>query len=309
LDHLATSDMHATASTPLGRSLLLSSVVSNEMSAVRLLSEILHDIKSVGVDERIVTMVERHRNDEIRHDEIIRERMSELGFSVAALDAFAAPGLDLYERLRPRDFAEKYAIIQVMEETAEDNYSAISTAFRGSDKDTAKLLDLIVYDERSHLKYCSLIAREFGGATHEALISSYRDEVKAMMSRNRSGSLPPIEIFDHRSHFEMWQSWGPKADPSACGAGLIIPGFCGGFADQIGNTSTVYLHGLRANPKIRPTERFAPMARLRLAMITAIKSAGFKFGLMTTSNILIERSFADDFGWERNGEYVMMGDF
>ena len=292
-------------STDFGRAVYLSNVALNEGNAVALLDSIIQEMSG---DEQLSKAAIKHRADEIRHEVIVRKRLAELGLMPADVTPLKNAADRLYTKLGPRTVAEKYGVLQVLEEYAVDHYTEIANAFRPDDLETAEMFDGIVRDEASHLRYCAAVGAKLGGKEHIQTMDRYRRTYLESINDPLFPD-PAVEVFDKAKHFAMWESWGEKADPSACGAGLIIPGFCGGFIDQIGTTSNVYLHGLRTNPAKPLSDKIRTMVTMREAMIAAVKGAGFTRGFMTTNNMVIERGFSERLGWTRNGEYIIAGVF
>ncbi|MFZ5481434.1 MAG: ferritin-like domain-containing protein [Myxococcota bacterium] len=124
-------------------------------------------------EARLRRMIERHRDDEVRHAALFAERRVALGLpevpvpaeleTVGLLSAAAGGILDRPAR-DDGDVAEAFALLLVVEERALalfDRSARVCAAL--GDLETAALFTEIGADERRHLRYCEVIGREMVG--------------------------------------------------------------------------------------------------------------------------------------------------
>jgi rubrerythrin len=130
-------------------------------------------------DEDLQRLIRKHRADEVRHGELLRERLARTGIA-----AHAPPELRLLDRLdravgglldRPIDGArgvmDAYLLLQVVEERALFSYPIIVEALRPHDPGSAATFEVVLDDEQRHLKYCHAISRRYA-PSEEARLST-----------------------------------------------------------------------------------------------------------------------------------------
>ena len=121
-------------------------------------------------DPALERMITKHRDDELRHEQMFLAARDRTG-----LDPGPVPNeLKLIDRLdravggffaQPirdrRDIMQAYLMLQVIEERALTQFSLFEVVFRGVDDETADAIAEIARDEERHLKYCHAIARRY----------------------------------------------------------------------------------------------------------------------------------------------------
>lgn len=128
-------------------------------------------------DPALQKMVRIHAADETRHAEMFREALARNGFEpwdvgpelslIARLDAALGGFFDGFlEREHP--VMDAYLLLQVIEERAVTQFSAMQPAFAEHDPPTAALLESIAADEERHLKYCVAISRRYAPDSNTA---------------------------------------------------------------------------------------------------------------------------------------------
>jgi hypothetical protein len=295
-----------------GRELLLTHIATTESAAVLVLDEILRDLNN----PRLRKMATKHRADEVNHAGMLTERLRDLGIEqdMSKKNASLARLEQLWATLNPSTVAEKYAVLQVIEEQDAPLFGVLAAALLPYDPLTAEVFTRMGKDEQTHVRYCHVAARELGGGTSAATIERYR-EINELLRTPIGVQVPepmpepdPIEVYSHERHLEMIQAWAPEIlDPFAFGNGLIIPGLACGFVDGIGATRTAYFHGLRANPAAPMLARGKAILRLAPRILQAARDAGYTTGVTSTANSVVERFWVERIGLRRNGESVLTG--
>jgi rubrerythrin len=121
-------------------------------------------------DPQLDKMIRKHREDELRHEQLFLAARDKTG-----LDPGPVPAeLKLIDRLdravggffdhpirNGRDVMDAYLLLQVIEERAVTQFALFERAFRGVDDETADVIAGIARDEDRHLKYCHAIARRY----------------------------------------------------------------------------------------------------------------------------------------------------
>jgi hypothetical protein len=285
------------ASSQKGRDLLLSHIATTENAAVLVLDEVLKDLK----DPKLIKMAKKHRADEVRHATMLSMRMDQLGIPKNEEQANASLRRlgRLYETLNPQTIAEKYAVIQIIEEQDAPLFEELADAIRPHDLRTAEIFARMAVDEASHIHYCRVITKDIPRGTLER----YREVNKALLLHPNE-----VEVYSQDLHFGMIQSWTEnRLDVTQFGNGLIIPGLCCGFVDGIGATKTAYFYGLKTNPAATLVARGRAILRLAPRIIQAARDAGYTSAVTSTSNSVVERFWVEKLGFVRNGESVLMG--
>ena len=142
-------------------------------------------------DPALERMITKHRDDEIRHEQLFLAARDKTG-----IDPGPVPNeLKLIDRLdravggffaQPirdrRDIMQAYLMLQVLEERALTQFALFERAFRDSDEDeTADVIAEIAKDEERHLKYCHAIARRY--APSEAVQQATLEELRQLEAR------------------------------------------------------------------------------------------------------------------------------
>ena len=296
----------ALASSAEGRGLILTHMAVTESAAVLVLDEVLKDLRSG--DQRLYWMAQKHREDEVHHASMVVSRLAELGLSPKTADGEAsfARLWNLYTTLNPVTVAEKYLLIQVVEEQDVPLFEVVAEAMRPHDPVTAGIFDRMCRDEKAHVRYCAVIQRELGDADSAAKLALYRLAAETFHGHGLTQK-PEVEVYKAAQHFAMIEAWGSPLDPASLGSGLVIPGLCCGFVDGIGQTRTAYFYGLRANPAVPMVARGKAILRLAPRIIQAARDSGFTAAVTSTANGVVQRFWVEKLGFARNGESVLTG--
>jgi rubrerythrin len=137
-------------------------------------------------DAELHRMIRLHQSDENRHAQLYAECAERTGAPRPTIPA----ELKLIERLDRalggffanfeadrRSVMEAYLLLQVLEERAVTQFSALEPAFRRQGESrTADVIRQVASDEERHLKYCRAISRRYAPdeATHAAELRRFR---------------------------------------------------------------------------------------------------------------------------------------
>jgi rubrerythrin len=274
--------------TPEGRAYLLSYVGEEETASIPMLTQIASEL----VDPQLQKMAAKHLADEMRHETVLRERFLAMGLPPPKVDANAVLA-ELYREMNPQTTAEKYMVVQVLEERAARTYPLIAKAFRPYDPASADVFEGIAADEARHVRFCEAVTRRIGHVDSDETLARYR-RAESRLQRIEE----PVVVYEHSRHFEMMQSWaGEKLNPEGFGSGLVIPGQCCGFVDGIGTTRTAFFYGLRANPQMPLVARGKAILRLADRVISAARNAGYTSGVTSTSNDVVAKFWVSRMGF------------
>ncbi|HWE28308.1 MAG TPA: ferritin-like domain-containing protein [Polyangia bacterium] len=121
-------------------------------------------------DPALQKMIGKHRDDELRHEQLFLGARDKTGIDVGPVPNH----LKLIDRLdravggffaqpirERRDIMQAYLMLQVIEERALTQFALLEVAFRDVDPATADIIAEIARDEDRHLKYCHAIARRY----------------------------------------------------------------------------------------------------------------------------------------------------
>ncbi|MGZ3441926.1 MAG: ferritin-like domain-containing protein, partial [Polyangia bacterium] len=121
-------------------------------------------------DPALQKMITKHRDDELRHEQLFLAARDKTGLDVGPvpnelklidrLDRAVGHFFDHPIRDR-RDIMQAYLMLQVIEERALTQFALFELAFRPVDPETADVIRGIADDEERHLKYCHAIARRY----------------------------------------------------------------------------------------------------------------------------------------------------
>ena len=162
LERLNLRYMQKLFSTAEGRAHVLAQAADGESSGE---SAIFANALAQVDDPELQRVIRRHRDDELRHERLFRERLAAQGAKYALpeelrlvprVDREAGGIID-----RPiRDahgVLEAYALLQALEERAVFSFGLFIQAMRPVDAATAEVMEQILDDERRHLKYCAAV--------------------------------------------------------------------------------------------------------------------------------------------------------
>ncbi len=173
-------------STPEGRAHVLAQVADAESSGE---GQIFDRALARVEDPELQKLIQKHRADEIRHEELLRERLRRTGIALTT-----PPELRIIDRLdhevgglldKPiaggRGVMEAYLLLQVLEERAVSSYPIIQRALLPHDPGSAATFEVILDDERRHLKYCRAISQRY--APSEAILQETLARYRAAEAR------------------------------------------------------------------------------------------------------------------------------
>jgi rubrerythrin len=142
-----------------------------------------HVVKRVD-DEKLQQMVKKHAEDEERHAALFfaaadRQGVGrpEIPTSIRVLDILDRR-IHLFDRAveTDEDVMESYAVLQVIEERAIEQFSMLEPVLRRFDAESADVLAGIAKDEERHLRYCRAITKRY--APSEAKLASHLTELR-----------------------------------------------------------------------------------------------------------------------------------
>jgi rubrerythrin len=155
-----------------GRAHVLAQAADGEASGE---SAIFENALGVVGDPELQRVIRRHRQDELRHEQLFRARLAaqnapcelreELRF-VKRLDHELGGIIDRPIR-DARGVLEAYCFLQVLEERACFSFELFIVAMEKPDPETARTIAEILDDERRHLKYCAAVARRYAASEEE----------------------------------------------------------------------------------------------------------------------------------------------
>ena len=172
-DRLTLTFMTQMFSHPRGRAHLLSMASDAEASGE---GRVFEELLKRKDDHELAKLVVRHRDDEVRHAEILAVRCKENAIA-AGIDVPQVPShLKLIDRLdralggfftQPletrEDVMRAYLVLQVIEERAITQFDLYVEAMREVDPVTSEIFAQIKEDEARHLRYCHAIAKRLVG--------------------------------------------------------------------------------------------------------------------------------------------------
>ena len=162
-------------STPAGRAHVLAQTADGEASGE---ARIFEEVLARARDPELGKLVSRHRDDELRHERLFRERLAATGIEGPELP----DALRFVEQLnralggildRPihdeRGVLDAYCLLQVLEERAVQSFGMFVDAFGAVDPPTARVFAEVLEDERRHLKYCVAVAKRYAASEEQRL--------------------------------------------------------------------------------------------------------------------------------------------
>lgn len=170
-DRLTLAFMTQLFSHPRGRVHLLSMASDAESSGE---GRVFEELLKRKDDPELARLVVRHRDDEVRHAEVLAERARE-NAALAGIEVPKVPAeLKLIDRLdralggffsrelaTDEDVMRAYLVLQVIEERAITQFDLYVEAMKGVDPKSAAAFAEISRDEARHLRYCHAIARRY----------------------------------------------------------------------------------------------------------------------------------------------------
>jgi len=181
--------------TPAGRAHLLNEIADAEATDEgAIFDRLLLHVQ----DPKLRQMITRHRDDELRHAELLLGCLARTGFAptpvppelrlLDRIDALA--GHPMQEPVKDdKDVMVAYVMLLVIEERAINQFHQFIPAFAEVDPETADVFRQIARDEERHLKYCHAISRRYapGEATWAATVDHFRMlEARAFAANSRA---------------------------------------------------------------------------------------------------------------------------
>src|SRR5581483_2502779 len=152
---------------PRGRAFVLNMLVEGEEADEQGVFDTL--VERVD-DAELRKMIRIHREDEVRHADMLRERLAKMGAPSERLP----PELRLVDRIDRHaggsassfltgraGVMETYLLLQVIEERAVVQFPKIAEGMRPADPETASVIERIARDEERHVKYAKAISRRY----------------------------------------------------------------------------------------------------------------------------------------------------
>ena len=163
-----TSFLTQLLTTPAGRQHMLSISVDAEEGDETGIFDRLADVVD---DPKLVRIVERHRDDEVRHAALFRGCLDRLGLEKQEIPAELKIIHQIGEARggaeraieTPDDVVAVYAMLLAIEDRGVEQFPAIAEAFRPHDPDTADTYLRVARDERGHVRYCETVGRHYAG--------------------------------------------------------------------------------------------------------------------------------------------------
>jgi rubrerythrin len=160
--------------TPEGRAHVLAQAADGEASGE---SAIFDRLLARVDDPDLQRVIDRHRQDELRHERMFRERLAAQGARwelpeelrlVPRIDREAGGAIDRPIRTG-RDVLAAYSFLQALEERAVFSFGLFIAALAGPDPKSAAVFAEVLEDERRHLKYCAAVAKRYARDEAERL--------------------------------------------------------------------------------------------------------------------------------------------
>jgi hypothetical protein len=151
-------------------------------------------------DPELQRLATRHRDDEIRHAELMLDAVKRTGLEgpvipeelklIDKLDAelggFFSKPIETRE-----DVMRAYVLLQVIEERAMSQFGLYQRVLKDVDPETAKAFAVIEADEERHLRYCHAIAKRYAPseAVHAETLRHIREVEARVFGANQGVSM------------------------------------------------------------------------------------------------------------------------
>ncbi len=202
-DRLSLRFVERVIASPEGRTHLLNQCADAEGNGENGFFE--HILAHVD-DPALARMITKHRDDELRHEQLFLAARDKTGVAPTAVPSELklndrldrATGHFFAQPIRDRrGVMQAYLMLQVIEERAVTQFALFERAFRAVDGETADVIAGIARDEDRHLKYCHAIARRY--APDERTQTETLDELRRIEARCfAENSRANMEyLFDH----------------------------------------------------------------------------------------------------------------
>jgi hypothetical protein len=169
-DRLTRTSIRQLVETKEGRAFLLNQMADAEGGEAGELA-VFDRLLAFVDDEKIQKIIRIHKDDELRHEELFRERARAQGVTVPAvprdnkllLRIDAEIGLFSDQKVESvDDIVRAYLVLLVIEERAMSQFALFAEAFAEvGDHETARVLREVEKDEERHLKYCHAVLRQY----------------------------------------------------------------------------------------------------------------------------------------------------
>ena len=162
-------------STPEGRAHVLSQAADSEASGE---AAIFEQTLKKAEDPDLARLIGRHRDDELRHEQLFRARVRAQGVGEPSVPEELKLIGRIDEKLGgilsrpisgPRGVLEAYSLLQALEERAVFSFKMFIAAFETTDPESAHITREVLADEERHLKYCVAVARRYARDEAERL--------------------------------------------------------------------------------------------------------------------------------------------
>jgi rubrerythrin len=167
MDHPRSAFLSELLATPAGRRHMLSISVDAEEGDE---GGIFDQLADTVDDPKLRRIVERHRDDEVRHARLFRGCLARLDFELQPLpddlkvirQIAASTTRGTEHRVHTTDdVVATYAVLLAIEQRGVEQFPLIADAFRPFDPDTADVYERVTRDERGHVRYCDTIGRHY----------------------------------------------------------------------------------------------------------------------------------------------------
>jgi hypothetical protein len=200
-DRLTLQFMKQMFSHPRGRAHLLSMASDAESSGE---GKVFEELLKRKDDVELGRLVVRHRDDEVRHAEILAERAKANAIAAGVEVPHVPEHLKLINRLDAAlggffekkletdlDVMRAYLVLQVIEERAITQFDLYVEAMKDVDPITADIFKEISKDESRHLRYCHAIAKRYAPSAevHAAELMNIRKVEARVFAENSNDNL------------------------------------------------------------------------------------------------------------------------
>jgi rubrerythrin len=189
--HLKLSElfMNQVAETKEGRAWILTQMADAEGGEGGEL-QVFEALEAYVDDEKLQKMITIHKDDELRHEALFRERVAALGVPSPIIPREQKlllrldDAVQIFKKPIASDAAvlDAYLVLLVVEERATAQFAMTKRVFeKRGDHETARVLDEVERDEARHLKYCHAITKRY--AANESERQKRIDEIRTLEAR------------------------------------------------------------------------------------------------------------------------------
>jgi hypothetical protein len=156
-------------------------------------------------EPRLHRLVQRHYDDEVRHEKLYRDLLPRLESTAEAPRSMMVMQIlqDLTRQYCAddiqcdRDVLESYLFIQVLEEHAEVDLPLLSEVFADIDPVIADVVRRVGKDETKHVKWCDPLVEQFATSPQDLAQSRLRFRRLANFAHDRHNYLATDHAFRH----------------------------------------------------------------------------------------------------------------